>query len=140
MQVFLWKYKRPNRNQTGYHITGTERGLDHLASLLTAKQHPLTKTMTVDVKLTPATEHEVRVPNFSRPAVSFSRLAISVRLNDSSDLFRLSDKGGVTCYLDISQSRLPDLLEGFEDIKRGSGDYAISGEDCELWFWWRLGN
>jgi hypothetical protein len=137
--VHVWAYEPGNRNFPGYHLTGDAPGLDYLADHLSAPQHPDKKTLLLSVSLAPTTKRELQVPNCPTAAKSFSRLDICVRYRDTSDLLEIS-ASGTNCRLELASSRLPDLLKGFDDIKRGHGDYAISGASSALWFWWKLNN
>ena len=136
-QLFLWKYKTPSRGYRGYHITGTADGLDSVLSKLSAEQHPLKKSIVVNTELSPVTENELTVPGFAGRARAFLRLNVRVALNDSSNRFRIAE-AGECCEITLSGVRLPEFINGLEDIKRGKGDYAMSGDTSDLWFWWHL--
>ena len=133
--VFLWKYEPPNKNFSGYHLTGESSGFESIKMRLTGPLYSTENLISMTIPLSIPTERETEVPGCRSKAVPFTKLKISVN-STAEKWFMLSEEGSI-CLLDISESMLPALFKGFEDVLAGSGDYSIGEDGNELWFWWR---
>lgn len=91
--------------------------------------------------LTPLRAGTVPPVSGKLPCQSFTKLKLTLRPRDHDlpEMAILSE--GPHVGLEISYSKLPELIQGLQDIANGNGDYAISAKSPsdrvvhQLWFW-----
>ncbi len=81
------------------------------------------------------------VPNNGHhKARSKHRLALSICF-DRDDEWLDIEEDSTSIEVSFSSTKISEFLEGVEDIKRGEGDYCLSGvgnngQNNDIWFWW----
>lgn len=141
LRLFLWTYEPQSaRNYPGFHLAADPASCSVLVNWL--EQHQSSEPrMQRTLPLTPLRAGTVPPVSGKLPCQSFTKLKLTLRPRDHDlpEMAILSE--GPHVGLEISYSKLPELIQGLQDIANGNGDYAISAKSPsdrvvhQLWFW-----
>lgn len=141
LRVFLWTYEPEYaRNYPGSHLAAVPDSCSVLVNWLeTQRSSELGIQRTIP--LTPLRAGTVPPVSGKLPCLCFNKLKLTLRpsADELPEMVIRSD--GAQVSLEISYSKLPELIQGLRDIANGNGDYAISAKSPsdrvvhQLWFW-----
>ena len=141
LRVFLWTYEPEYaRNYPGFHLAAVPDSCSALANWL--EQHRSSELgIRRTIPLTPLRAGRVPPVSGKLPCRYFIKLKLTLRpsADDLPEMVIHSECDRVS--LEISHSKLPELIQGLRDIENGNGDYAISAKSPsdrvvhQLWFW-----
>ena len=133
-QVHLWRYAT---NSHGRHLTADEvacESLLHLLALMRVAEFTAKQT----IALTPFAADELPAANFPGRFHTYRHWhLVHSKPKHAADHWQLTtDDNQIT--LEVGATRLDELRQGIENVRRGIGDYHIGTEGMELWFWWSV--
>jgi len=134
-KVNLWRYVDEPKNYRGWHFAADAAGCDSLLELISLMD-AATYTAKQTVMLTRPSIVQTQVPGYAGRHQSYGRWHV----HHSKTKFALRHwrliASGDEVTLELGTAHLDKLRQGFEDVRRGSGDYCIGEEGMDLWFWW----
>ncbi len=83
------------------------------------------------------------VPNFVNKKPIYRKMQhVGVLPESADEQLEIEDDGSVISA-EPSAMKARELMAGIEDVRRGQGDYAMSGSNglgvrSSIWFWWFL--
>lgn len=141
MRAFMWTYSPEGaRNYPGFHLAAEPES----CAVLVAWLEQIRRTESEITRTIPLTQRRSQtVPPVSGrlPCRFFQKckLTICPARDDLKEMLITSD--GDRVNMEITHSKLPELIRGLEDIANGNGDYAMSAKSPsnrvthQLWFW-----
>ncbi len=140
-RIFFWRYASGTKNYPGFHISADGRGYAFLLERINARQS-MRMSRPSTFELTKPTAEILAVPNNGRhKAKSKPTLTVSI-LFDNEDAWLDIQEGSGSIDVSLSSANIDSFVTGIEDVRRGMGDYSMSGLDrdgrkSDIWFWWQ---
>jgi hypothetical protein len=133
-RVYLWRYQNDPPSYSGHHLTADESGCRYLQGLIERfreAKYPARKTFA----LAKAGRRQFAVPNCSEKPLVCRRLTLKYHAEWGPEKARLVEVDGEVVF-EMGSVRLHEFEKGIKDISQSDGDWAMSGKEACLWFWW----
>lgn len=149
LDLWMWEYPNNRENYPGLHLAGRPATCDVLSEwLVRLRETPGGRRRSIPLR--PLQRADAAYISGNLPYRSFSKLHLSVT-PACDELQQMSIRSdGELVIVQVTPTRIDDLIRGLRDVRAGIGDYAIRpdidkaiGNPCGqldreslcLWFW-----